>query len=450
MPTSTINTIRPARPKGRTDDIVEMADQFDIADEDISMDTEEREAPTFFVPILQAWKRDHKDAAMILTRTEVRWLVNMYYQVQEYRISAAAQVRAAETDAEPNESVMYFFAEMRLLEERIKKALDIYTDSNNVGRWLKGVYGIGPVIAAGMMAHIEIERSPTAGNIWRFAGLDPTVIWQGSKAARELVNAAFEAEPTPMAAVLWLSRATTRKPSDMIKAASGDALEELPEADAAAKVLRLVGIPDAQVSEAFERYPLHIDNAINHAIPGDKSRGPAQAEHRAVYELLYQGVRINREEVIKLLAKRPWNADLKRLCWLAGQSFMKFSGRDACYYGKIYRERKQLEADRNARGDNADTAASILQAKRFGRETEAYKALSVGKLPLAQIDARARRYAVKLWISAMHECMYFDRFQRLPPNPYPLEFLGHTHRIDPPNMDAIPGLKEAKEAHAKL
>jgi hypothetical protein len=34
------------------------------------------------------------------------------------------------------------------------------------------------VLAAGLLAHIEIDKAPTAGGIWRFAGLDPTAIWE--------------------------------------------------------------------------------------------------------------------------------------------------------------------------------------------------------------------------------------------------------------------------------
>ena len=43
---------------------------------------------------------------------------------------------------------------------------------------MKSIVGIGPVIAAGLMCHIDIEKAPTVGHIWRFAGLDPTTIWE--------------------------------------------------------------------------------------------------------------------------------------------------------------------------------------------------------------------------------------------------------------------------------
>ncbi len=52
-------------------------------------------------PMLQAFTRDHKDAARALTRPEVRWLVDTYYKVQEYRIAAGGQMKSAGAEA-PN------------------------------------------------------------------------------------------------------------------------------------------------------------------------------------------------------------------------------------------------------------------------------------------------------------------------------------------------------------
>jgi hypothetical protein len=34
------------------------------------------------------------------------------------------------------------------------------------------------VLTAGLLAHIDVERSPNASSVWRFAGLDPTAVWK--------------------------------------------------------------------------------------------------------------------------------------------------------------------------------------------------------------------------------------------------------------------------------
>lgn len=130
--------------------------------------------------------------------------------------------------------------------------------------------------------------------------------------------------------------------------------------------------------------------------------------------------------------KRPWNAALKTLCWKVGQSFMKFSNRDDCYYGKVYRARKEYEIARNEAGGNAAAVAEGL-ARIKDKNTEAYKHLIAGRLPPGQIDARARRYAVKLFLSHFHAVWYEQHFGTKPPLPYPIAMLGHAHLIPPPS-----------------
>jgi hypothetical protein len=284
--------------------------------------------------------RDISNAGKALTADEARYLVDYYYICQEDRKRANNQTRALGESEEPNLVVGWLADQAATLEGQVKRALDKYTDTHLVGSWLKSVHGIGPVIAAGLLAHIDITKAPTVGHIWRYAGLDPTQRWE---------------------------------------------------------------------------------------------RGQ----------------------------KRPWNASLKVLCWKAGQSFMKFSNQDECYYGKVYRERKAYEVARNERGDNAAAAAAALE--RVGKDTDAYAWLSgsfvpeqvralreadninqqtmakirgaagsgTPMLPPAQIDARARRYAVKLFLSHLHEVWYERHFGERPPLPYPIAILGHAHKIPP-------------------
>ena len=267
-------------------------------------------------------KSDARQAAKTLTETEARFLVDAYYISQADRQRSYNQVRALTKSEEPHSLVQWLGGQNETLENEIKKLLDVYTDSRLDGVWMKSLYGVGPVIAAGMLAHIDVRRAKTCGAVWRFAGLDPTVVW-------------------------------------------------------------------------------------------------------------------NKGE------KRPWNASLKTLCWKSGQSFMKFAGNDDCFYGHVYRNRKAEEVARNDRGENTGRAATILATKRFKPSTEAYKHYMTGKLPPAQIDAMARRHAVKLFLSHIFMVMYFSHFGKLPPSPYAIAILGHAHFIPPPNAWMIPGLVEA-------
>jgi hypothetical protein len=131
--------------------------------------------------------------------------------------------------------------------------------------------------------------------------------------------------------------------------------------------------------------------------------------------------------------KRPWNASLKRLCWLIGQSFVKVSNNPKDFYGHYYRKRKDVEIANNDAGRFADQAARILTEKKISKETDAYKAYSVGKLPPAHIQQRAERYATKLFLAHWHAVAFRAEFEREAPAPYAMSELGHADLIKVPN-----------------
>jgi hypothetical protein len=266
--------------------------------------------------------KDLLQATKTLSPNEARYLVDAYYSVQEYRKAANNQVLAMSKSEEPCETLTWLFRQMETLEKQIQRALNAWTDSLPEGVWAKSIKGVGPVISAGLAAHIDIGKAPTVGHIWRFAGLDPTSEWGKGE-------------------------------------------------------------------------------------------------------------------------KRPWNADLKTLCWKIGECFVKVSGYEDDYYGKVYISRKQWEVAQNEAGAYAAQAASVLVKKNIGKETEAFKHYSAGRLPPAHVHARSKRYAVKLFLSHYQLVSWYVAHEELPPKPYAIEHKGHAHIIPPPNTDLIPGLSEA-------
>lgn len=320
-------------------------------------------------PSVRRMKRDIAVAAATMSPDEARFLVDAYYISQEDRKRAHNQVRAM--NEEPHVVIAWLAEQGNILEGQIKNALDKYTDAHVVGRWLKSIYGVGPVIAAGMMAHIDIRRARTVGHIYSFAGI------AGQRRCQ---------------ACGWML--TRGKEAVVVDEDEGEN-------------------PHRLVEELCPNCGMTL------------SRGGGQTSWTKGQ-------------------KRPFNAGLKTLCWKTGQCFMKFSGEEECVYGaKFYLERKAFEVARNERGDNASDAKQILAAKKFDKKTEAFKHLSAGRLPPAQIDGRARRFAVKIFLSHVHCVMFWLEYKTLPPNPYALDHLGHTHFIKLPNVDLVPGLEEA-------
>lgn len=226
---------------------------------------------------VQKLTKDLKQASVRLSPKEARYIVDLYYQIQDYRIQASNQVRQME--GEPTALLSWMLDNFETLERNIRNVMNAWTDGQVVGRWMKSISGIGPVLAGALLAHLDVTKTKTAGGFWRFAGLDPSIVWEKGQ-------------------------------------------------------------------------------------------------------------------------KRPYNGDLKTICaFKLGECFVKVSKKEHDFYGHVYRERKALEIQRNEQGLFADQAQAILAKRKIGHETDAYKAYSQGKLPPAQLHARARRYAVKLFLS---------------------------------------------------
>lgn len=130
------------------------------------------------VPAVEHLTHDIAAALASLSVDEARFLVDTYYEIQHYRIASLAQTRTLAEGEEPHTVLRWLQTQMLTLENQTKRALDRWSDAQPEGRWAKSIVGIGPVLSAGLCAHIDIARAPTAGHIWRFAGLDPTVTWE--------------------------------------------------------------------------------------------------------------------------------------------------------------------------------------------------------------------------------------------------------------------------------
>jgi len=95
-------------------------------------------------------------------------------------------------------------------------------------------------------------------------------------------------------------------------------------------------------------------------------------------------------------------------------------------------KRKEQEIAKNEAGEFKQQAADKLAKYKIGKTTDAYKSYSVGKLPPAHIHARAKRYAVKIFLSHLHEVWYEIHHGKPAPVPFPIAHLNHVHRLEAP------------------
>lgn len=290
-----------------------------------------------------------KQEAAEMNVDTARFLVDAYYQMQHERIAMQGRERAQNQGVDRNPGrfigvVSDFFASA---ETEIAGWLDKYSANDPLGQWARSQKGIGPVLAAGLLAHIDIERSNSVSQVWSFAGLNPAMVWEKGQ-------------------------------------------------------------------------------------------------------------------------KRPFNANLKTLCWKIGESFIKVKSRDGAFYGQLFDRRKTYEWTKNTQGEYAHLRGKPRY--NYGPSTESYKWMNayytasmhegapvtrliegankmteeeriaaggVVMVPPQAIHGRSRRYAVKMFLSHYWQVGFELRYGRPAPNVYVLEHGGHVDKIDPPNYEPL-------------
>jgi len=119
---------------------------------------------------LRAMSRD-------LSTGQLRVLVNFYYRIQEDRKRAKNREWAVSGNEEPTTIIRWTARQMFLIERTVVKFLDYYTEEGTLNQWCRSNIGVGPIITAGLAAHIDFTKCKTGSSIVRFAGYDPTSVW---------------------------------------------------------------------------------------------------------------------------------------------------------------------------------------------------------------------------------------------------------------------------------
>ena len=288
--------------------------------------------------------RDMRAAAEVMGADEARFMVDLFETKQRERIRNNNRVKALEKEGEPTSLLSHFLALDKAMEAQIGAALQKYAPQTRLGRWMLAQKGVGPLIAARLLAFIDWPNCHNPSQIWSYAGLVPGVVWEKGKT-------------------------------------------------------------------------------------------------------------------------RPWNARLKRVLYLLGESFVKNQGRDDAFYSDIFTKKKKEIWQANIAGKNRDR--SLILKEKVGEKTEArrwyggdvtqeaatmvangtwpkdqkpWKSEGEGQgmpmLPPAHVHAQARRWVVKLFLAHAWEIGYEDspyHGDKPKPNPYVIDYYEeHTHIIPRP------------------
>lgn len=115
-----------------------------------------------------------------LTNPAARFIVSNYYDYQDQRKRADMQLRHLGDGEADNlaKTLEWNAGAAAAMEADTAKQLKAFAETSVVGQWCMSHYGVGPVITAGLLAHLDITVAPTAGHFWSFAGLNPLQKWE--------------------------------------------------------------------------------------------------------------------------------------------------------------------------------------------------------------------------------------------------------------------------------
>lgn len=131
---------------------------------------------------------------------------------------------------------------------------------------------------------------------------------------------------------------------------------------------------------------------------------------------------------------RPFNVKLKTALWQLGEVFVKQIGNPYDVYGKLYKQRKEYEHQKNEEGAYTEFAQQYVNQckEKVLAQKDEYLA---GRLPGSHIHSRAKRKAVKMFLAHVFEVWYSLEYKKEPPIPYAIAHQNHVHRMPAPNWD---------------
>lgn len=332
---------------------------------------------------LASLSKSTKTSAAVMTNEQARFIVDNYYQTQQFRITIANQIRAIEQDFDKLQegeqpAIAWLLADVKNRENQIKLMIQQFAENNPVCQWAMSIKGIGPVFAVNLWSYINLDKCQHANQFLSYAGLnDNNAPWLGKEKSQKIVNNVYKE--------LGL------KDSDKI---NDDAF--------------------LRIAFASGRNVISIKNGFMRHKSADTNK--SKTSDKAI--------------MIKFLSKPPYNTDLKKVCYLIGESFCKVSNRGSLY-GEIYKERKALETLKNENLEYKEQTEKLLSENNYDKNSETYKCLIQGKLSPSHITMRAKRYAVKIFLTHFFEAAYIYKYKKNPPTIYPIAHQGHVDYIKP-------------------
>ena len=399
----------------------------------------------------------------------VRYLVDSFYQVQDLRKASENQQRSTiqEKDGDGYDLPLFILGGIANIEGQIKKIIDIVTDKIPICWYMKQIKGVGPMISAYLYAYLDIDKASSAGSFWTYCGLnDNNTPWLGkeksatySKKIIEQIMGSCETETKFINEYLTKTDITKIMKSIIARSkknyGSDVLIDEFHVQDYLQDKKPDIFTDYARVNSDMSRIKLVwafiyvYDNnfvtseIINRlAIKKGVNRKPAQIT-KGTTQQHWTGTGtkkqyLTKDDLVKHMAKPPYNKNLKVLIYKIEDCIMKQSNRPDSVYGRLFKERLAYERAKNENKDYRDQAMRILSEKNI-TDKATKECLESGKLTLAHIYRRALRWMAKLMLSHFYEAWYIIENNELPRIPYILlhgtvegeNVMSHTDYIKP-------------------
>lgn len=499
--------------------------------------------------------KEVKHAAVLMTRDQLRFMVDAYKQAQDDRIAKDNQVRSVvqmyDDGTLPNNLAIYWLAENRRNEEnQIKKILEQYVKKDPVGSWIISNVGVGPVFAAEFLAYLDITKVTHAGQFLSYCGLnDYANPYYGKEKANILTRfvykinnlfsdifydilktkaKGFDLKASDIKEIYdlfnkklnsieewdtalqldddYLDPKEDKNIIDVIKAIKkkkkytefimsvyddfesivydyqdkfNDEINKIKEE--LEKEMVPIDIEDKSVIDDIDDTDVFIDKEKGTILPRylnglyrylDSATLPdtltsdkyaswlrnsfntstvtpeivnifsvVTGRHSKVVWNGLKGLKKKEDEnttkyftksdFAKYAAKPPYNANLKKICWQLGDSFLKQRNRKKSLYGGLFNDRIEYETRKNMNRDYSYQAVMAVSMKQYNHKTSAYQSYAKGMLPDAHILARSKRFVARIFIVHLFEIMWINQYGTAPEKFFPLEHLGHTDYIAP-------------------
>lgn len=105
--------------------------------------------------------------------SQLRFLIEQYYDMQEYRIAMGNQIFQLKEQNEDITVMEYYFTKFYVLEKEVKRDIGKIVHKDPMWKkYFKGVKGIGEIFAGAILATIDITKADHASSVWKYCGLD--------------------------------------------------------------------------------------------------------------------------------------------------------------------------------------------------------------------------------------------------------------------------------------